>query len=108
MFNFPFSHPNRVFRSGFYRSPDLDFEVRTVLGHVASGAADTGEILSTIADVDDGDHEAWFERWRALGERLRAIGDHSAAGGHAVSAADAYLRASTYFGLALGGASQLK
>lgn len=97
----PFSHPNRIFSSGFYRDADLDFEVRTTLGKVTSGAADVGEILSTIAEIDQGDSQDWFERWMALGDRVRAIADESAAGGHPVSAADAYLRASTYFGVAL-------
>lgn len=108
MIGSPFSHPNRVFRSGFYKAADLDFEVRTTLGQVASGAADTGEILSTIAEVDEGDHEAWFEGWMALGERVRRIADKASEGGHLVSAADAYLRASTYFGVALGSVDRLR
>ena len=44
MIRSPFSHPNRIFSSGFYNDADLDFEVRTTLGKVTSGAADTGEI----------------------------------------------------------------
>ncbi|QRM55393.1 alpha/beta hydrolase [Sinorhizobium sp. BG8] len=104
----PFLHPNRVFSSGFYGDADLDFEVRTTLGKVASGAADTGEVLSAIAEIDEGDPQAWFDRWMALGERVQKIADESAARGHLLSAAGSYLRASTYFGVALGGIDRLK
>lgn len=108
MIKSPFSHPNRVFSSGFYKHSDLDFEVRTTLGRVASGAADIGEILSTIAAVDEGDAQAWFDRWMALGEHVQKIADECAERGHSVSAADCYLRASTYFGVALGSIDRLK
>jgi hypothetical protein len=104
----PFSHPNRIFASGFYGTPDLDFEVRTTLGKAASGAADIGEVLSTIAEIDEDDHQAWFERWVALGERVQKVADKCVSCGHLVSAADAYLRASTYFGIALGSIDRLK
>ena len=40
MINNPFSHPNRIFKSGFYKHVDLDFEVRTTLGRAASGSAE--------------------------------------------------------------------
>ncbi|TCL64671.1 alpha/beta fold hydrolase [Rhizobium sp. BK251] len=103
----PFLHPNRVFSSGFYRDADPDFEVRTTLGRVASGAADIGEVLSTIAEIDEGDSQAWFDRWMALGERVQTIAEESAARGHLVSAAGSYLRASTYFGVALGSIDRL-
>lgn len=75
------------------------------MAKVASGAADIGEILSVITDMDDGDHETWFERWRTLGERLQSIASQCAADGHMVSAADAHLRDSTYFGVALESAN---
>lgn len=104
----PFSHPNRIFTSGFYRHADLDFEVRTTLGKVTSGGADIGEVLSTIAVIDEGDAQGWFEGWMALGMRLQKIADESSAEGHFLSAAASYLRASTYFGVALGSVDRLK
>jgi hypothetical protein len=103
----PFSHRNRIFISGFYQNADLDFEVRSTLGKVASGAAETGEVLSAIAGVDEGDPQAWFDGWMALGERVQDAADESAARGHLVSATSSYLRASTYFGVALGSIDRL-
>lgn len=108
MISNPFSHPNRVFRSGFYHAADLDFETRTTLGKAASGAVDIGEVLATIAEIDEGDHQAWFERWMALGARLQKVADECRASGYLVSASDTYLRASTYYGVALGGIDHLE
>ncbi|WP_203423171.1 alpha/beta fold hydrolase [Sinorhizobium sp. BG8] len=64
--------------------------------------------MSAIAEIDEGDPQAWFDRWMALGERVQKIADESAARGHLLSAAGSYLRASTYFGVALGGIDRLK
>ncbi len=50
----------------FSHDPDLDFEIRTVLGRAFSGAADVGEVLAAVADVGT-DHRAWFRAWDALG-----------------------------------------
>jgi len=108
MIHNPFVHPNRIFRTGFFKDAALDFEVRTTLGRAASGAADTGEVLSTIAGIDEGDSQAWFDRWMELGERVLKIADECVTNAHPVSAAAAYLRASTYFGVALGSIDRLK
>lgn len=94
-------HPHQAFTAGFYRNDDFDFEVRIALGAAASGATDAGEILSAIAPVKDNDHDAWFASWVALGLRVRSIADACASSDHDVSASRAYLRASTYFGIAV-------
>ncbi|WP_455605853.1 alpha/beta hydrolase family protein [Cellulosimicrobium funkei] len=91
----------------FSHDPDLDFEIRTVLGGAFSGAADAGEVLAAVADVGT-DHRAWFRAWDALGDRLAATGESCAARGHRVSAASAYLRAATYLGVAVNAVSGLE
>jgi hypothetical protein len=70
------------------------------LTRALSGGADFGECLTTVQRVGDGDAEAWFREWTATAERLIAVGDASAAGGHPVSAREAYLRATTYLQVA--------
>jgi len=92
---------HRVFTEGFYRSDDHDYEVRVLLGHAVHGASDVGEVLEAIAAVADGDREGWFRAWTELGTALVARGDASAAAGHPLSAAQSYLRASVYLGVAV-------
>ena len=70
------------------------------LGLAAHGGAELGEVEATCARIVDGDDESWFAAWRATADRLVRAGDASAAGGHRVSAREAYLRASVYYALA--------
>jgi hypothetical protein len=102
-----FAHPHEAYASGFYRDDDFDFDVRILLGMAPYGGADAGEVLQTIAGVGEGDHDKWFDGWSALGARLSAAGDASAAAGHDVSAAQSYLRAANYLGTAVNAAAGL-
>ncbi|SDD79146.1 X-Pro dipeptidyl-peptidase (S15 family) [Sanguibacter gelidistatuariae] len=101
-----FSHS--PFTAGFSGNHDFDYEIRVVLGHAISGASDVGEVLAAVADVKDKDHEAWFSAWSTLGDRVAQQADDAAAGGHAVSAAAAFLRASTYYAVAVNALSALE
>lgn len=96
------------YRSGFSGSPDLDFEIRTVLGGAYAGAADVGEVLAAVGHVKEKDHEAWFTAWDGLGDRVAQDAEASAAAGHAVSAASAALRASAYYAVAVNAVSALE
>ena len=60
------------------------------------GGGVLGEVQATCALVEDGNDDSWFTAWRDLGDRRAQDGDASAAGGHRISACDAYLRASFY------------
>ena len=61
------------------------------------GGADFGECQQVIERVGDGGVDAWHREWTATADRLFEGAEESAAGGHRVSARDAYLRASTYY-----------
>lgn len=91
---------HEVYTAGFYES-GWDFSVRSLLGKASRAGADAGEVLSTIANVAPGDHDGWFAAWVALGERVAGIADSSAARGHRISAARAYLRAANYLATAV-------
>lgn len=91
----------------FSRGPDFDFEIRTAIGRSAAGAGDPGEILAATAGIGSGDHQGWFDAWFGLAERIAAAADTSAAAGHRVSAAGAYLRASAYYAVAVNAVSSL-
>ena len=93
---------HEVYTAGFYPGPgEWDFTVRMLLGKSSRGGADAGEVLATVASVAPGDRAGWFDAWVALGERVAAIAGGSAAAGHRVSAARAYLRAADYFAVAV-------
>ena len=100
-----FSH--NPFTTGFSGNHDFDYEIRVVLGHAFSGAADVGEVLAAVAGVKDKDHEAWFTAWSTLGDRLAGQAADAAAGGHVASAAAADLRASTYYAVAVNALAAL-
>ncbi|MDN4613956.1 dipeptidyl aminopeptidase [Leifsonia sp. F6_8S_P_1B] len=102
------SHASSAFATGFSPNPDFDFDLRVVLGSAVERAADPGEVLAATAAVHKGDHPGWFAAWRDLGRRAKAVGDTASAAGHRVSAAEAYLRAANYFGVAVNAVSGLK
>jgi dipeptidyl aminopeptidase/acylaminoacyl peptidase len=87
--------------------PSFDFEIRTVLGHSVEGVAEPGEVLAAVAGVEKGDVAGYCDAWQNLAERVMEIGDTASAGGHRVSAAEAYLRASNYFAVAVNASSAL-
>lgn len=91
----------------FSADPDFDFEVRCVLGGCSEGVSDPGEVLAAIAGVRKGDHEGWYTAWSGLAQRTLATAHAAAAGGHRVSAAAAYLRASSYAAVCVNALSSL-
>lgn len=101
------SKPAPAFAGAFAADPDFDFDVRIAVGAAAGGGGDIGEILAAVRDVRHKDHAGWFAAWRDLGERVAAQADVSAAAGHTVSAAAAYLRAACYLGHAVSAVASL-
>ncbi len=102
------AHLHRVFSTGFYPpSADFDYQVRGLLGSVAYGGAETGEILATIDRVADNDHEHWFRAWSETADRIHAEAETASAAGHMVTAAQKYLRAANYFAVAVDAVSGL-
>lgn len=77
---------------------DMQFQFLIALGAVYERAADVGELFAIASRIPDGDYDAWFDAFMAAGDRLQAIGESSEAAGDLVSAREAYLRASTYYG----------
>jgi hypothetical protein len=84
---------------------DFDFELKTVIGAGVEGASEPGEVFAAVGGVRKGDHDGWFAAWKGLAERTLATASGVADAGHDVSAASAFLRASTYFGIAVNAAS---
>ncbi|GAA1862888.1 alpha/beta hydrolase [Pseudonocardia ailaonensis] len=97
---------HETYTAGFY-ADDRDFVVRALLGKATRGGADIGEVLATIAECAPHDHEGWYAAWVALGDRIAAVAEACAKGGHPVSAARTYLRAANYYAVAVNAVSGL-
>jgi hypothetical protein len=61
------------------------------------GGADFGECQTTMERVGDGDADVWYAEWVATADRVARAAAASDAGGHPVSAREAYLRAAVYY-----------
>jgi pimeloyl-ACP methyl ester carboxylesterase len=81
----------------FTEDPQFWYETQRVLGHTAYGGADTGEVLATAQRITAGDYDSWNKQWVALADRLAGEAERSLAKGHAISARDGLMRASTYY-----------
>lgn len=101
------SHDSSPYTTGFSENPDYDYEIRATLGLSVEGASDPGEVLAATAGIKKGDHEAWFNAWANFAERTLATAQAAEAAGHRVSSAESFLRASTYFGVAVNAISAL-
>jgi alpha-beta hydrolase superfamily lysophospholipase len=77
----------------FPEYPSYWYETVRSMSHIAYGAADFGEVLATAARISGGDPDSWHDQWRATADRIAGDARESAAGGHAVSARDGFLRA---------------
>ncbi|WP_445169249.1 alpha/beta hydrolase family protein [Mycolicibacterium sp. Dal123E01] len=73
------------------------YETLRVLGAVAYGGADIGEVLVTAQAITAGDYDSWYDQWLATADRIAAEADKAHAAGHFVSARDGLLRASNYY-----------
>ncbi|MEI9898845.1 MAG: hypothetical protein WDN31_00530 [Hyphomicrobium sp.] len=78
----------------------FSFETLRGTGFSVDGGADLGEVIITASAIGEGDDEAWHREWKALADRIAALGATSLAAGHKVSAREALLRASNYYRMA--------
>ena len=68
--------------------PDNDeywFEALRAFGSASYGAADFGEVMSTINRIPAGDDETWYTEWNATAERVEKEANGQLARGHRVS-----------------------
>ncbi|MER5627054.1 alpha/beta fold hydrolase [Streptosporangium sp. NPDC002544] len=73
------------------------YETLRLLGHIAYGGADFGEVITTAQRITESDYDSWHKEWRATADRVAGEARRSLAAGHEVSARDGLLRASTYY-----------
>jgi pimeloyl-ACP methyl ester carboxylesterase len=80
-----------------FQDPNFSYNFLRTMGHTVYGGADIGECLATASRIEDGDYEQWHTEWCQTGDRLRHHAEESMNGGNAISARQAYLRASNYY-----------
>ena len=80
----------------FFADPLFERFAFRALSHAPYGGADFGECFATASQITPGDGDSWFRAWSATADRVCEIADACAAAGHAVSAREAWLRASNY------------
>lgn len=86
---------------GLMPDPVMDNQLLWYLSQAYQGMTDVGEVLDTASRIDAADEYSWVREWLATAERVRRYGNESLAGGHFVSAGEAFLRASSYYRAAL-------
>ena len=79
----------------------MDALAKHLLGLAPFGMTDVGEVLEAYCRLPDSDEENWLKVWSGLGERLRCLAEVKEKRGQLASAETMYLRASTYFRVAL-------
>lgn len=80
-----------------FKDPQFSFQTLRALGAAPGGGADIAECLRAAYRIPEGDMEAWYREWYALGRRLEAAADEFEGAGHRVSARGALLRACNYY-----------
>ena len=83
----------------FPEDSGFEFPAQTVVRGWATGYSDIGELLYTLRQIEPGDYRSWVEHFTALADRTLALAEQAEAGGHRVSARDAYRRACNYLGV---------
>jgi pimeloyl-ACP methyl ester carboxylesterase len=69
-----------------------------IMGRGNYGGSAVGECYETASRIVDGDFQSFTEAWELTAKRVEAIGWDCLKKGHKVSARDAFLRATTYWG----------
>jgi hypothetical protein len=76
---------------------NFDYQFVRTMGCVTYEGAALGECYETASRIEDEKEDSYTEAWRVTAERVEAIARKSLAGGHLVSAREAFLRASSYW-----------
>lgn len=79
----------------------MDALIKHVLGLMLYGMSDLGEVLEAVGQLKGGDPESWLKAWSTRAQLLQERAEKADRMHKSVSAASAYLRASTYWRVAL-------
>jgi len=91
MFRHTAGHANRF-------GTHFDSHFTRILGRGNYGGSAVGECYETASRIVDGDFDSYSSAWEVTAKRVEALGRACLEKGHRVSARDALLRATTYWG----------
>lgn len=78
----------------FFKDQTYNYQVLRAFGQIPYGGADTGEILSTINKIKNGDDESWYQAWVHTATRVEKMAREL---NDPVSRGRALLRAHNYY-----------
>ncbi|MBO3457930.1 alpha/beta fold hydrolase [Aetokthonos hydrillicola Thurmond2011] len=81
----------------FFTDQNFSYNLLRTVGHSVYGGADIGECLATVARIEDGNYEHWYNEWHNTAQRVEHHASKSLKTGNPISARQAYLRASNYY-----------
>ncbi len=87
----------------YFDDPDLDYFLRYALAGQTYQASAHGECFAAAAQVREDDLDSWVTAWTAMAQQVEHRASDAELKGHRISAAQAYLRASTYHATAIIG-----
>ena len=82
---------------GVFKSETFDFQLMRWLSQAPYSGSEIGECYATARLIEDGDNESWLREWQKTARRVEGTARECLAGGHDVSAREAFLRATTYY-----------
>ncbi len=85
----------------YFKNPDLDYFLQYALACQTYQGSAYGECFAAASHIQEDDLESWIHAWTALAHKVAADGRNAEARGHPISAREAYLRAATYYAVAL-------
>lgn len=85
----------------YFKNADLDYFLQYALACQTYQGSAYGECFYAASQVQEEDLESWVQAWTTVGQHVKAIARKAEASGHRVSAMEAYLRAATYYAVAL-------
>jgi len=80
-----------------FKNKSFSSQLARNLAWTYAGAADVGEVISTARKIRDGDIHSWHEEWLKTADRIHKMASEWGKAGNAVSASEAYFRATTYY-----------
>ncbi len=85
----------------YFKNYELDYFLQYALACQTYQGSAYGECFYAASQVHEEDLESWVKAWTTIAQKVAAYGRNAEAAGHWVSAREAYLRATTYYAVAI-------
>lgn len=85
----------------YFENAELDYFLQYALACQTYQGSAYGECFSAASQVHEEDLESWVRAWTAEAQKVEAYGRNAESAGHRISARETYLRAATYYAVAL-------